>query len=383
VDGSARRPLEGEHLLVLADDVWRAPKRTRHKIPTAWARENNRVLWIETPFRSERPRLPTLRAIEPDLFVAPTPARMKTHYARRRPWTALGHPLEAQTYRRSVRRQMTRTALRPDWTVVWQEPRLAFALDALAPAGRIYYASDRYTDPSGRGREEALLKACLDRVNVVFATSEKIAGDLRSLHPEVHVVPHAVDLAWWSESERSEPDDLARIPHPRLVFVGVGTVKFDFELWDAVSTARPDWHLVTVGPFQEAMQREPAYARLAARPNVHLLGERPYEELPGYLAHADVLVCPYRNDPIRTASGLPHKFYEYALTGLPILSTPFTAFEADLPQLTVAPPEAWPRLALEELPRAAAGSVPDGASYAARVAQQRRVLAGLRGPERA
>jgi hypothetical protein len=269
--------------------------------------------------------------------------------------------------------------MQPAWTVVWQEPRLAFALDAVQTSGRIYYASDRFIDLSGRGQEERLLRRCLDRVNVAFATSEKIAADLRPLHPEVHVIPHAVDLDWWQRADRSEPADLARIPRPRLLFVGVGTVKFDLDLWQLVATRRPEWQLVTVGPFHHALKRDPKYRELERRTNVHFLGERPFEALPGYIAHADVLTCPYRVDAVRTASGLPHKFYEYALAGHPILSTPFTELEANLPQLTVAPGERWPELDPSQLPRAEpAATELRQHDYAARVELQAAILKRLK-----
>lgn len=374
------QPLRDQDILVLADDVWRAPKRTRHKIPQAWARAGNRVLWIETPYPSDRRRLghADVEAIEPGLFVASPAADMRTNYARRKPWRAARAPLARAGYVATIRRALARLGMRPAWTVIWQEPRLAFALDALNSSGRVYYASDRFVDVSGRGHEEPLLRGCLDRVNVAFATSEKIAADLRAFHPEVHVIPHAVDLDWWQQADRSEPADLASIPHPRLLFMGVGTVKFDLELWREVASRRPDWQLVTVGPFHEAMMRDPKYRELEHRPNVHFLGEHPYEALPAYLEHADVLTCPYRVDAVRTASGLPHKFYEYALSGHPILSTPFTELEATLPQLTVVPARAWSDLTLDDLPRLELRSKGvAGQTYADRVDLQRRLLARL------
>lgn len=377
VDGPERvgRPLEGDDILILADDVWRAPKRARHKVPEAWARAGNRVLWIETPYPSERAKgdPSDVTAASPGLFVATPTRTVRTHTARRRPWEALREPVGRLAYIASVRRAMTRVGLEPDWTVIWQEPRLVFALSSLPTGRRIYYASDRFEDRSGRGREAALLRACLDRVHLVFATSEKIADALRPLHPEVHVIPHAVDPSWWSEADRVEPADLARIPHPRLLFVGVGTVKFDLELWLTVARSQPSWQLVTVGPFHDALRDTEPYRQLEALPNVHLLGERPHADLPGYIAHADVLTCPYRDDAIRAASGLPNKFYEYALSNLPILSTPFTTFEATLPQLSVVPGRDWPGVDLDALP--GGEGLPAGVTYADRVETQRSILA--------
>jgi len=374
------RHLVAQDIVVLADDVWAAPKRARHKAPLAWARAGNRVLWVETPYPTERSRQAPDRtlAVEPDFFVSSPAVKLATHASRRRPWHGLQQPLLQKAYATEVHRAIARINLRPDWLVVWQEPRLVFALDAIDPLARtkrIYYASDHFVDVSGRGEERRLLQRCLDRVHIVFATSAKIATVLSKLHPQVHHIPHAVDLDWWSEADRSPPPDLGWIPHPRFVFAGVGTIKFDLDLWGNLARRRPDWHLVTIGPFHTKLRASPSYAEVAKLPNVHFLGERPYASLPAYLDHADVLTCPYRVDLVRTASGLPNKFYEYAIAEKPILSTPFTEFEANLPQLLVLPPEKWPEIELEALP-SGKGSV-EGHTYSDRVEMQRRILAAL------
>jgi len=57
-------------------------------------------------------------------------------------------------------------------------------------------------------------------------------------------------------------------------------------------------------------------------PNVVLLGQRPYDEVPGYMAAADVLIMPWnRSEWIRACN--PVKLKEYLAVGRPIVSTPF------------------------------------------------------------
>ena len=56
------------------------------------------------------------------------------------------------------------------------------------------------------------------------------------------------------------------------------------------------------------------------RPNVHLLGAKPYAELPAYLSHWDVAMLPFaRNDATRFIS--PTKTPEYLAAGRPVVST--------------------------------------------------------------
>jgi len=94
--------------------------------------------------------------------------------------------------------------------------------------------------------------------------------------------------------------------------------RLDLELIDATAAARPDWHLVLVGPV---VKIDPD--TLPRRPNIHYFGQRSYEELPGYLAGWDVCLLPFaRNDSTRFIS--PTKTLEYMAAELPIVSTPIT-----------------------------------------------------------
>ena len=63
---------------------------------------------------------------------------------------------------------------------------------------------------------------------------------------------------------------------------------------------------------------------LAAEPNVHLLGPRPYEGLPAVLRGADAGLIPYVRSAL-TDSIFPMKVYEYLAAGLPVVATPLPA----------------------------------------------------------
>ena len=68
------------------------------------------------------------------------------------------------------------------------------------------------------------------------------------------------------------------------------------------------------------MAPSPALVELASRhPGVHLLGERPPAEAAAYLLHGDVGIVPHTDEPF-TYSMEPHKAYNYAAAGLPIVT---------------------------------------------------------------
>jgi UDP-galactopyranose mutase len=114
---------------------------------------------------------------------------------------------------------------------------------------------------------------------------------------------------------QEDPHDQALIPHPRLGFAGVIDERMDLELVDGVAAARPDWHLIMVGPV---VKIDPA--SLPRRDNLHYLGAKPYRELPSYLAGWDVALLPFaRNEATRFIS--PTKTPEYLAAGKAVVST--------------------------------------------------------------
>lgn len=77
------------------------------------------------------------------------------------------------------------------------------------------------------------------------------------------------------------PPELAAIPRPRLLYVGVLDRWLDQESLVLLARRTPEWSLVFVGPVG---------GPVAALPNVHLLGTRLHAALPGYLASAVGLI---------------------------------------------------------------------------------------------
>ncbi|MEU2201901.1 glycosyltransferase [Isoptericola sp. NPDC019482] len=101
--------------------------------------------------------------------------------------------------------------------------------------------------------------------------------------------------------------------------------------------------LVLVGP---ALLAADDVARLRSA-GVVLAGPRPYDQIPAYLTHADVLVVPHHVDAF-TDSLDPIKLYEYLAAGRPVVSTPVSGFRDARATLgsshvTAVPPDRFPR----------------------------------------
>jgi UDP-galactopyranose mutase len=188
----------------------------------------------------------------------------------------------------------------------------------LEPRAIVYDCMDELSAFAGapaamREREQELLA----RADVVFTGGQTLYESKRHSHANVHAFPSSVDVAHFARARAIQPDrdDQAGIPHPRLGFFGVVDERMDLELLRQVAAARPEWHLVIVGPV---VKIDPALLPVAA--NIHYLGPQQYEDLPAYLAGWDVALLPFaRNEATRFIS--PTKTPEYLAAGKPVVST--------------------------------------------------------------
>ena len=72
-------------------------------------------------------------------------------------------------------------------------------------------------------------------------------------------------------------------------------------------------------------------------------GKRNPDELPGYIAGADLLMFPYVQDTEAPFRGLSLKFFEYLISGKPVITTPYTEFDPQTKELLFVAPDtdAW------------------------------------------
>ncbi len=196
---------------------------------------------------------------------------------------------------------------------------MAFAFsDHLEPVATVYDCMDELSAFKGaptvlKDREAELLR----RASLVLTGGQSLYEAKRHQHPNIHPFPSSVDAAHFGQARRisTDPTDQESIPHPRLGFFGVIDERMDLALLGGVAAARPDWHLVLLGPV---VKIDPG--SLPHRPNIHYLGSKQYDELPRYVAGWDVAFLPFaRNEATRFIS--PTKTPEYMAAGKPVVST--------------------------------------------------------------
>ena len=188
----------------------------------------------------------------------------------------------------------------------------------LQPAATVYDCMDelslfRGAPPALAARERELFQ----RADLVFTGGQSLYEAKQGQHERVYCFPSSVDVAHFARARSlsDEPADQRDLAHPRLGFFGVVDERMDLDLLAGVADARPEWQLVIVGPVVKIDR-----AALPARPNIHYLGGKDYQQLPAYIAGWDVALLPFaRNDSTRFIS--PTKTPEYLAAGRPVVST--------------------------------------------------------------
>jgi UDP-galactopyranose mutase len=188
----------------------------------------------------------------------------------------------------------------------------------LSPIAIAYDCMDELTlfkgAPKGlREWERELFK----KADVVFMGGQSLFDAKKEQHSNAYVFPSSIDFPHFARgrSACADPADQKHIPHPRLGYAGVVDERMDLDLVAKVADARPNWHILLLGPVVKIDKES-----LPRRENVHYLGMQSYEDLPSYLGNWDVGLLPFaRNESTRFLS--PTKTPEYLSSGLPVVST--------------------------------------------------------------
>ena len=177
-------------------------------------------------------------------------------------------------------------------------------------------------------------------VNVVFTTSPDLQASLMRINACTYHYGNVADQAHFAAALDAPPapDGLAGIPKPRLMFVGaIDAYKLDLPMLTALARQRSDWSWVLLGPVGEA-DPDTSIAALQALPNVHVMGLQAYDDLPAWLAHADVALLPLQENTY-TQHMFPMKFFEYLAAGRPVVATQIPALRPYASGALLCPPD--------------------------------------------
>jgi glycosyltransferase involved in cell wall biosynthesis len=241
-------------------------------------------------------------------------------------------------------------------------PQCAPYVRRLPRSATIYYCVDRWTafegfdaDTMERGEREMC-----ENSDLVIASAEDLAERCARWSSNVHYVPHGVDYEHFAAAidPGPIPEDIAAISEPRVGFFGLIHEWVDVDLIARLAESLP-FSFVVIGSAKTDM------SPLRGLPNVHVLGRRPYSELPAYSRGFHAAIVPFRMTEL-TASVNPIKLREYAAAGMPIVSSP-------LPEVVKCSDIAVCAATLDEWKTALRQAVERGGDAAERKAQSSRV----------
>jgi glycosyltransferase involved in cell wall biosynthesis len=222
--------------------------------------------------------------------------------------------------RHQVRRAMRRLGFRRPINWVFN-PAAGGVAGTLGEDRVVYYCVDEYTAFRGVNREQlaAVERDLIAKADLVIVSAEKLLHSKRPPGGEAVLVRHGVDYEHFRKAldpDTVVPEEIARLPRPVIGYFGLIAEDWvDVPLLVHLARSFPTGSLVMLGKVTMDV------SALAAEPNVHLLGRKPYTSLPAYCKGFDAAVIPFPVTEVTTNAN-PLKAREYLAAGLPVISTP-------------------------------------------------------------
>ncbi len=310
-------PLSKTHLMrVLSRDnriLW--INAIANRTPTASTKDLSRV------FRKLKAFTEPVREVEPNIFVL-NPLAVPA-YGNSAVRTFNQRFLISQ-----VKRAMKRLRFRDVLNFVFN-PAAGLLARKLGEEKVIYYCVDEYTAFTGvapglKEIEEELFRTS----DLVVVSAERLLESKRHFNPNTHIIRHGTDWVHFRKAvdgDVSVPDDIASLPKPVIGFHGLLADWVDFELIRRTAEAFPEGSVVLIGKVSVDAERK--IGILDGVPNIHMLGRKPYAELPAYCKGFDVALNPFLINELTLAAN-PLKVREYLAAGVPVVTT-------DIPEVRV------------------------------------------------
>ena len=179
--------------------------------------------------------------------------------------------------------------------------------------------------------ERELVAQC----DVVTVTAELLRKKWAPHAKECVLVRNGVDFPFF-EVHCQPNDRLQKLEGPVIGYYGALAEWVDFGLIRFLAEKRPEWQFILLGDvFVADLQG------LEKMENVHILGRKPYEQMPEYLYHFDVCLIPFLLNDVTHAVD-PVKLYEFLSAGKPVVSVPLAELEIYSEEIeTAAAPQAF------------------------------------------
>jgi glycosyltransferase involved in cell wall biosynthesis len=326
----AKRLLKGRDIICFSHD-WTGDPLSKTHLMRLLTRDN-RVLWVNsigyrTPsvnkadlgraWKKLKAFQQPVREVERNIFVL--------------------HPLAIPAYGLRIARMINQFWLRSQVKAAMKRlgfgrpinwvfnPAAAVIAGTLGEELLIYQCVDEYSAFSGVTAQAILEmeKQLLRKSDLVLVSADLLLQSKSQINPRTVLVRHGVDFKHFRtalDPTLKVPEEIANLPRPVIGFFGLIADWVDVELMAKVAQRYPHGSLVVLGKATTDVSP-------LKLPNVHLLGRKPYSELPAYCKGFDVALNPFRISQL-TLNANPLKVREYLAAGLQVVST-------DIPEVAV------------------------------------------------
>jgi glycosyltransferase involved in cell wall biosynthesis len=228
---------------------------------------------------------------------------------------------------RQVKKAMRKLGMRDVVNMVFN-PAAGMIAGRLDEKELVYYCVDEYTAFTGSAALKDIEEKLFRDADLVVVSAEKLFDSKKHFNPNTHIIRHGTDWRHFRtalDEGTVAPSEIANLPKPVIGFHGLLADWVDYELIKKTAEHFKDGSVVLVGKI--AVDAEQKIKLLDGVPNVHLLGRKPYADLPAYCKGFDVAMNPFEINELTLAAN-PLKVREYLAAGLPVVST-------DIPEVRV------------------------------------------------
>ena len=320
-----RNVLRGRDMICFGHD-WSGDPLSKTHLMRIFARDN-RVLWINsigyrTPTVSKRDFRRAFKKLKS--FTEPIKEVERNIFVL----NAMAIPAYGLPLMRSINRALLRFQImhamrklgfkRPiNWVF---NPSGSVVAGSLGEDLVVYYCVDEFNSFSDAGTlsmaemEQSLLR----RADLVVVSAQRLYESKSQHNPRTVLVRHGVDFEHFHKVFSPEtiiPADISNLPKPIIGYFGLMAADWiDMELLVKIARHFSTGSLVLLGNATMDM------SAISALPNVHLLGRKPFQSLPGYCKGFDAAILPFPISEV-TLNANPLKVREYLAAGLPVVST--------------------------------------------------------------
>ncbi len=319
------RVLRGRDMLCFSHDFTGDPLSKTHLMRLL--SRDNRVLWVNSiGYRAPSASARDLRrAVEKVRAAAQPITEPEKNIFVLSPLAipAYGVPAVRAANKHLLRLQVVRAMKRLGFSrpINWVfNPAAAVVAGSLGEELLIYYVVDEYTAFAGVAQQSLvdLERELLKKADLVIASADRLFQSKGPLAKRTVLVRHGVDFDHFAKAlapSTQVPAEVRRLQKPVLGYFGLmASDWFDVDLMVDVAKRFPQASIVLLGKVTMDL------ARLTSLPNVHLLGRKPFAELPAYAKGFDVALLPFPISEV-TLNANPLKVREYLAAGLPVVST--------------------------------------------------------------